>query len=95
MFVNTGIPAMVRALYKLGAKRSNLVFKAAGCARMMNVQNQFDTGAKNLAALERLFLRNNIELAAKDVGGTIPRTMYLHMETGKVFIRSRRTQWEI
>jgi chemotaxis protein CheD len=95
MFVNTGVPAMIRAMFAKGARRGNLVLKAAGCGRMMNVQNQFDTGANNLATLLRLLDKNGIELTAQDTGGTIPRTMYLHVDTGRVVIRSCGKEWEI
>ncbi len=95
MFVNTGVPEMIRALLNKGAERGRLVLKAAGCARMLNVMNQFDTGAKNFAALQQLLQKNNVALAAQETGGTIPRTMYLHIETGKVTISSCGKQWEL
>lgn len=87
MFVNTGVASMVRLLFKLGATRDNLIFKAAGGSNMRG-DTLFNTGARNLEALEALMDKNRMKLAGKDVGGTIPRTMYLHMDTGRVLVKT-------
>lgn len=87
MFVNSAVVEMVRQLIEKGAKRERLVFKAAGGANMRN-DTLFNTGARNFEALEKLMTSSNVELTAKDVGGTIPRTMFLHLDTGRVVIRS-------
>lgn len=95
MYVNLGVPYMIRKMVKLGCTREYLVFKAAGCGRMMNMLSQFDTGAQNQAMLEALFEKNSVKLAAIDTGGSIPRTMSLDMETGRVAIASQGKEWEI
>ena len=95
MYVNVGVPAMIRQLVALGASKAHLAFKAAGCSRMIHIANQFDTGAQNLAMLEALFAKNNVALAAKDVGGSIPRTVALRMDTGTFVIRSQGKEWQI
>lgn len=95
MYVNTGVPQMMRALFHRGASRENLILKAAGCGRMMHISNQFDTGANNLAALRRLLQVNEMALTAEDVGGTIPRTMRLFADTGRVVISSCGRAWEL
>lgn len=87
MFVNTGVAMMVRQLMEKGASKSRLIFKAAGGANMRN-DNLFNTGARNFEALETLMGRNNVELTTSDVGGTIPRTLFLHLDTGRVVVRS-------
>ncbi|GFK93563.1 Chemoreceptor glutamine deamidase CheD [Fundidesulfovibrio magnetotacticus] len=93
MYVNVGVPAMIRKMLSKGCTKEGLVFRAAGCARMLGIQNQFDTGSQNLAMLEALFAKNGVKLAAKDVGGSIPRTMYLCMDTGQVTITSQGKEW--
>lgn len=87
MFVNTGVAMMVRKLIDLGAKKDRLVIKAAGGANMRN-DTLFNTGARNFKALEELLSRNGVSLSAQDVGGTIPRTMILYLDTGRVVVRS-------
>ncbi|EKO39387.1 MAG: chemotaxis protein (stimulates methylation of MCP protein) [Solidesulfovibrio magneticus str. Maddingley MBC34] len=95
MYVNTGIPQMIRTMYGRGATRENLVLKAAGCGRMMHISNQFDTGASNIAALKKLLQVNEMRLSAEDVGGTIPRTMRLFADTGRIVISSCGRSWEL
>jgi chemotaxis protein CheD len=87
MFVNTGVAMMVRKLMDRGAEKQRIVFKAAGCANMRG-DNLFNTGARNFEALGKLLGRNSVTLAASNVGGTIPRTMFLHLDTGRVVVRS-------
>lgn len=94
MFVTTGVPLMVRKLVQKGAAVNRLEFKAAGGANMRK-DNFFETGARNYAALERLLARNNISLKAKAVGGSIPRSIYLHLDTGRLVIKSLGTVSEM
>jgi len=95
MYVNTGVAQMIRIMFGRGATRQNLILKAAGCGRMMHVTNQFDTGANNFAALKKLLKINEMHLATEDVGGTIPRTMRLFADTGRVLISSCGRSWEL
>ncbi len=94
MFVNTGVTSMVRKLVDKGAVRDRLVFKVAGGANMRN-DNLFNTGLRNFEALGKLLDRNHVTLAAVDVGGTIPRTMFLHLDTGRVLVRSLGEESEL
>ena len=87
MFVTSGVANMVKILFRLGAKRENLVFKVAGGADMRG-DTLFQTGSRNLQALLNLLEKNRITIAAQDVGGSIPRTMSLHMDTGRVMVRT-------
>ena len=95
MYVNTGVAHMMRSLLGKGATKDHLILKAAGCGRMMHISNQFDTGATNLAALRKLLVVHEMRLTAEDVGGTIPRTMRLFADTGKLLISSCGRSWEL
>jgi chemotaxis protein CheD len=95
MYVNTGVPHLIKAMYAKGARKERLVIKAAGCGRMMNISNTFDTGAANLKALATLLDRNELRLSGSDTGGSIPRTVRLHLETGRVVVSSCGKSWEL
>ncbi len=95
MCVSTGVPAMIREMYALGAQRQNLILKAAGCSRMMNVLNQFNTGLRNQETLLALLEHNGLKLAASEMGGCIPRTIFFYVDTGQVLIRSKREEREL
>lgn len=94
MFVTSGVANMVKTLFRLGAKRENLVFRVAGGADMRG-DTLFRTGARNLEALNRLLQKNRMEVAGSDTGGSIPRTLILHMDTGRVVVRSFGKEKEI
>lgn len=87
MFVTSGVATMVKQLFSLGAKRERLIFKIAGGADMRG-DTLFRTGFRNIEAATKLLNKNKIAITARDVGGSIPRTMYLHLDTGKVVVRT-------
>ncbi len=94
MFVNTGVALMVRKIMDSGAVKSRLIFKVAGGANMRN-DTLFNTGARNFEALKKLLARNEVKITAQDVGGTIPRTVFLHLDTGRVVVRSLGEEKEL
>ncbi len=94
MFVNTGVAMMVRKLIKLGASKNRLVFKVAGGANMRG-DGLFKTGERNFEALMKLLDRNGVPLTASNVGGTVPRTLFLHLDTGRVLVRSLGEESEL
>ena len=89
MFVDTGVPCLLEGLLGLGAQRERLVAKVAGAASLLDEKNLFKVGERNYTVLRKMLWRNDILIAAEDVGGTAARTMILHMNTGRTTIRSR------
>jgi chemotaxis protein CheD len=77
-----------------GAKKNRLVFKVAGGANMRN-DTLFNTGARNFEALKKLLDRNEVNITAKNIGGTIPRTVFLYLDTGRVTVRSLGKESEL
>ncbi len=85
MFVDTGLPALFKSLYALGAQKSRLIVKVAGGANLQNGQtDRFAIGKRNYISLKKVFWKNGIMVHAEDVGGAKARTMYLHIDTGRV-----------
>jgi chemotaxis protein CheD len=62
---------------------------------MMNISNMFDTGAANLTALVKLLEHNELRLSGADTGGSIPRTIRLHLDTGRVVVSSCGKSWDL
>ena len=87
MFVNVGFRSMLDKLEQLGAPRRSLILKAAGGADMRG-DNLFRTGARNLEALQRVLREERLVLDGYEVGGTIPRTLYLFLQTGDVVVKT-------
>ncbi len=88
MFVDTGVPAMFQALYELGAQKSRLVVKAAGCASPLGKNEMFKIGQRNYTLLKKLLWKNSVMVEAEDVGGTKSRTVYFDISTGRITINS-------
>ncbi len=95
MFVSTGVVLLIKKLLYLGASRQRLIIKAAGGATMMQANKLFDVGARNAAALQKLLEVNSLSLSSSDFGGSVPRTMYLYMDSGRITVKSLRVEQEI
>lgn len=94
-YVDTGLLRLVQELYDRGARREKLVVKVAGSAKSTEGGMFFDLGKRNYVTLRKVFWKNRIFVDGESVGGSTPRTMSLHLATGKTFIRSEGTEVEI
>jgi chemotaxis protein CheD len=91
LFVDTGVPALFRACYALGARKERLIVKLAGAGGIADgAPDQFRIGKRNLLMARQLFWKNNVFVSGQDVGGNVSRTLSLHVGTGAVLIRSKR-----
>jgi len=92
MFGDTGVPLLFRSCYELGAKKERLVVCAAGGAEVMADEGHFRIGNRNRTILRKLFWKNGILIASEDTGGSISRTLTLHLGNGQVTVRSKSTE---
>ena len=92
MFVDTGVPALFKALYALGGQKIRMVIKAAGCGNPLGKNEMFKTGQRNHAVLKKLLWKNNVLLETEDVGGTASRTVHFDVATGQTVISSKGMQ---
>ena len=88
MFADTGIPALFKSCYKLGAEKKRMIVKVAGGASILDDTNFFRIGQKNIMAMRKIFWKNNVMIDKEDTGLNCNRTVRLEMSTGKVYIRS-------
>ncbi len=88
MFTDTGIAAMLDGVFKKGARRKNLVAKVIGGAARVAASDVFEIGKRNYTVLRKVLWKNNILIAAEDVGGPTSRTVFLHIGTGQTFVKS-------
>jgi chemotaxis protein CheD len=88
-FADTGVPAVIEAVIKLGGTRNRLQARAAGGARMLNVVGagtRLDIGARNIEAVRAALHRAGVPLLAEDTGGGHGRTVQLHIGTGRMVV---------
>ena len=88
MFVDTGVPALFKALYEIGGQNSRMIIKAAGCGNPLGKNEMFKIGERNYTVLKKLLWKNNILLNTEDVGGTASRTIHFEIDTGQTVISS-------
>lgn len=95
MFVDTGIPELFEAAYRLGAKKTRIVLKVAGGAEILDQNGRFKIGQRNYSMLRKLLWKNSVLIEAEEVGGTNSRTMILDTTNGVVTIRSQGNSWNL
>ena len=95
MFADTGIPALFRAAYELGADEKRVIVKVAGGSSLLDDQGTFNIGKRNYIALRQTFWKNGVLIDAEDVGGSCSRTLKLNVSTGKVTVKKRDGEVEL
>lgn len=95
MFVDTGVPALLQAMFDRGAQRKTLVAKIAGGSHIMDEKGIFNIGERNCTVLRKLLWKNEILVSGEDVGGSVPRTMSLELETGRTTLKIQGREVEI
>jgi len=87
MFADTGIPRLFKETYRFGAVRDRLIVKVVGGSQIMDTAGIFNIGRRNHAILRKMFWKNQIMVAAEDVGGTGNRTVSLEVGTGVTHLK--------
>jgi len=96
MFADTGIPALFKECYSLGAVKSRLIVKVVGGSQILDPTGFFSIGKRNYLILSKLFAKNHITIAAEDIGGSVNRTVSLEIGTGRVHLKvSGRGEFEL
>ncbi len=95
MFVDIGVPALFKTLYDLGGQKKQMIVKAAGCGNPLGNDEMFKIGERNYTILKKLLWKNDVLLAANDVGGTDSRTVHFSLSTGQIIISKNGQKWEL
>lgn len=89
MFGDTGIPAFFKKAYEMGADKKRLRVVMAGGAAVIDMQDRFNIGKRNITIARKLFWKNNILIDAEHVGDSISRTLYLDLNTGETWFTNK------
>jgi chemotaxis protein CheD len=95
MFGDTGIPALFRAVYELGAVRKRLIVKVAGGSQLLDDNGTFNIGKRNFVMLRKIFWKNSVLIDAEHVGGSLSRTMRLEVGSGRAVLKVRGKEIEL
>ena len=88
MYTDTGVAALLQAVLDRGATKRGIVACVAGAANHMDGSNLFRIGERNYMIARRILWKNEILIAAEDIGGSASRTLMLEMMTGRTFVKS-------
>ncbi len=96
-FADTGIPALIREMMALGAGGpKEMVAKICGGARVMDPNNVFNIGNRNVLATKKILWKYGVSPRSEDVGGTMSRTVTLSAVNGRVSLSSPgREDWRL
>lgn len=99
-FADTGIPAILKKMAesaKQGVSLSQgMVVKIAGGANVMDTNNTFNIGKRNVLSLKKILWPLGMGPVAEDIGGSISRTVSVSVGTGKVVLSSpAKGEWEL
>ena len=90
-FADTGVAELVRIMEQAGAKRSRMVAKIAGGAKMFNFNSDsamMQVGDRNVEGVKKKLRELGIRLLAEDTGLNFGRTVEFFPETGDFIIKA-------
>ena len=87
MFADTGIPALFKDTYRLGAKKQRMKVVVVGGAQILDQKGFFNIGKRNHMAVRKIFWKNKVMIDHEDVGGNVNRTIRLDIATGEIHIK--------
>lgn len=87
VFVDTGVPALLRSLIERGSSKKQLRWCLIGGANMMADSSHFEIGKRNSLALKKVFWRLGVFIDQEDLGGTESRSVRLDLQTGRIDLR--------
>jgi chemotaxis protein CheD len=89
-FVDSGVSALFRASYALGARKQRMITRVVGGAAMAmeGRPDRFHIGRRNYLSLRSVLWKAGVLLGPQDVGGSQSRTVWFHVGSGEMTIRS-------
>lgn len=97
-FADTGIPALLKAMESRGCQRNGrgMVVKLAGGAKIMDPNDTFNIGKRNVLAAKKILWAHGMGAVAEDVGGNYSRTVSVSVNTGEILLSSPgRPDWKL
>ncbi len=87
MFADTGIPALFKQTYKLGAAKQRMRVVVVGGAQVLDQKGFFNIGKRNYMAVRKIFWKNKVMVDYEDIGGSVNRTVKLDIGSGDVWLK--------
>ncbi|MES2309010.1 MAG: chemotaxis protein CheD [Verrucomicrobiota bacterium] len=88
MFVDTGMQDFFQKLREMGASPEHCECKLFGGAQVMQADNFFKIGARNVAAYLQIAEQNGIRILCNETGGQFNRTIKIRLSDGLVAVKT-------
>ena len=89
LYADTGMKALLEELAARGISKNEIKVKVAGGAKIIErVSDGFEIGKRNYLALRKFLWKNGMFIDSEDVGGSLPRSLFMIIDNGKVIVRS-------
>ena len=91
-FADTGIPLLFQAAYALGFQKARALVHIVGGAETAEetASAPLNVGRRNVVSAKNLLWRNGVLIRNEMTGGSVPRTVTLSLETGRIRISAGR-----
>ncbi len=86
-YIDTGVPMLFKEMYRYNAQKHRIRNAIIGGAQIMDQDKYFNIGERNIAALRKLFWRNNVLINKKHIGDRMNRTVRLEVGTGNIYVK--------
>ena len=90
MFADTGMAALLGTMTMQGARKERLVVHLAGGASMIADPTAMNIGKRNHTAVRKILWQMGLLIKTEEVGGTVPRTVSIDVQSGDFKIKSAR-----
>jgi len=87
MFADTGIPALFKSTYRLGAEKKRMRVVVVGGAQVLDQKGFFNIGKRNHIAARKIFWKNKVMVDYEDVGGNVNRTIRVDIGNGDIWVK--------
>jgi chemotaxis protein CheD len=85
-YIDTGVPALFKKCYKLGANQRNLSLSVFGGAQVFDHEDYFNIGKRNYVALRKIIWKEGVLIKHEHVGGRVHRTVRLNISNGEILL---------
>jgi chemotaxis receptor (MCP) glutamine deamidase CheD len=87
MFLDSGIPALLKAAIELGATGPNIKLYAAGGAQILDSCGFFSVGLTNCEVLDSICRQHGVQIHGKMLGGQESCSIFLQVASGDVWVK--------
>lgn len=95
MFADSGVKLILQSMHAAGCRKHSMVVKIAGGAAMKQGPASFDIGHRNHLAIRKALWQAGLMIESEDVGGDMPRSLFMQISTGKILMKKRNETSEL